>query len=134
MAYRTINVPANSNVPAPPPQTWSNMKIHSSGHFHISGCAAAGPSMYEQARAVFGQFRALVEEAGGCMNDIMTMQIFCTNLDENTEIWRARREFFSGDFPCSTLIEVSRVGSPQSRPPMTIEINCSGYLNGSKAD
>ena len=47
------------------------------------------------------------------MNDIMSITVYVTNLDENTEVWRARREFFTGDFPCSTLIEVKRVGSPR---------------------
>jgi 2-iminobutanoate/2-iminopropanoate deaminase len=28
------------------------------------------------------------------------------NLKNNTEVWRARREFFSDDFPAATLVEV----------------------------
>ena len=28
------------------------------------------------------------------------------------EVWRARREFFTGDFPCSTLVEVSQLATP----------------------
>ena len=29
------------------------------------------------------------------MNDIMSITVYATNLDENTEVWRARREFFN---------------------------------------
>ncbi|NDB39541.1 MAG: hypothetical protein EB026_03805 [Betaproteobacteria bacterium] len=66
------------------------------------------------------------------MDDIMAMQIFVTNLSENTEVWRARREFFAGDFPTSTLIQVEQVGSPKVYPPPRIEINCSGYIGVSQ--
>ena len=134
MSYRVINVPAGSKVPEPPPQTWSNMKIHKGGHFHVAGMVAEGPTTYDQAKQIFADIQAMIEAAGGVMNDIMTMQIFVVNLDDNQEIWRARREFFSGDFPCSTLIQVMRVGSPKATPPMRVEINCSGYLGGSAAN
>lgn len=127
MAYRTYNP---KEVPTPPANTWSNIKVHENGHFYVAGIVAEGISMYEQAMSVFGSIQSLIEDAGGTMNDIMSLQIFVNNLDENTEVWRARREFFSGDFPCSTLIEVSRVGSPSVFPPMRIEINCSGYIGG----
>lgn len=129
MPYTVIHSP---QVPEAPPQTWSNMKVFN-GHFHIAGMVADGASTYEQATAIFGYIKALIEAAGGVMDDVMTMQIFVTHLDENQEIWRARQEYFSGDYPCSTLIEVKRVGSPTANPPGRVEINCSGYLGASKA-
>jgi enamine deaminase RidA (YjgF/YER057c/UK114 family) len=94
--------------------------------------AAPGDSMYDQAKSTFESIRRTIAAAGGCMDDIMSMQIFVTNLDENTEVWRARREFFTGDYPASTLIQAVRVGSPKAFPPMRIEINCSGYIGGSR--
>jgi len=129
MPYRVVNAP---DGPTPPPQTWSNMKVHDNGHFHISGLVGSGTTMYEQAKETFDKARRLVEAAGGVMDDIMTMQIFVTDLDANTEIWKARREFFSGDYPCSTLIEVSRVGNPRADPKMLVEINFSGYIGASR--
>lgn len=126
MPYQTVSSP---DTPAVPPKTWSNMKIHH-GHFHISGMAATGDTMYEQVKKTFGYIQSLIHAAGGKMDDIMSMQIFVTNLDENEELWRARREFFSGDFPCSTLVQVSRVGDPRAQPPMRVEINCTGYIGG----
>ncbi len=129
MSYQVITA---SDTPTPPPETWSNMKVHGNGHFHISGIAARGDGMYEQAKAVFSYIRRMLEAAGGGMDDIMTMQIFVTDLDQNTEVWRARREFFSGAYPCSTLIQVDRVGAPKGEPRMLVEINCSGYIGGSR--
>ncbi len=127
MVYKTVNSP---KVNLGPPQTWSNMKVHN-GHFHIAGIAAPGATMYDAAKSVFSQIQHLVKAAGGCMDDIMTMTIFVTNLDQNTEVWKARREFFTGDFPCSTLVQVDRVGKPEKDTPWPIEINCSGYVGGS---
>ncbi|MGE0736825.1 MAG: RidA family protein [Alphaproteobacteria bacterium] len=129
MPYRTVNAPG---TPTPPKDTWSQMKVHSNGHFYVSGMAAEGDSMYEQAKATFECIRKTIEHAGGCMDDIMSMQIFVINLDENKEVWRARREFFSGDYPASTLVQVTRVGDTRSFPPMRVEINCTGYINGSR--
>ena len=134
MAMKTIQSP---KVKAPAPQTWSNMKVYN-GHFHVAGMTAGGPDaphpgddMYTQAKITFQKIRDLVEAAGGKMDDVMTVTIFVTNLNENTEVWRARREFFSGDFPCSTLIEVKAVGSPKMSPPLKVEINASGYIGAS---
>jgi 2-iminobutanoate/2-iminopropanoate deaminase len=130
MPYKTFSP---SDAPSPPPQTWSNIKVHANGHFYVSGITGSGDSMYEQVKSTFSKIKLFIEAAGGVMDDIMSMQIFITNLDENTEVWRARREFFSGEFPCSTLVEVTRVGSPKVFPPPRVEINCSGYIGGSRA-
>ena len=134
MTYTTINVPEGSQVPAPPLKTWSNLKIHKNGHFYIAGMVADGPNTYEQTKQIFTDIQHLIKAAGGVMNDIMSMQIFVIDLDENHDIWRARQEFFSGDFPCSTLVQVSRVGHPKAQPPMRVEINCCGYVGGSETN
>jgi|SRR5690625_3079183 len=129
MVYKVYNP---KDVPTPPPNTWSNIKVHDNGHFHVAGIVAEGGSMYEQTKKIFTVIQSLIQEAGGTMDDIMSLQIFVNNLNENTEVWRARSEFFTGDYPCSTLIEVARVGSPDVYPPMRVEINCTGYIGGSR--
>ena len=121
MPYQTFSP---SGVAPPPPQTWSNIKVHSNGNFHVAGIVGGGDSMYEQARNTFDAIRKLIEAAGGVMDDIMTLQIFVTNLDENTEVWRARREFFTGDFPASTLVEVSALAAPE----ILVEIEAIAYI------
>jgi enamine deaminase RidA (YjgF/YER057c/UK114 family) len=131
LSMKTIRSP---KVAEAPPQTWSNMKV-ANGYFHIAGMTGSGPKgehpgddMYIQAKSIFQKFKDLLEAAGGKMNDIMSITVYVTNLDENTEVWRARREFFTGDFPCSTLIEVKRVGSPKASPPLKVEINATGVI------
>jgi enamine deaminase RidA (YjgF/YER057c/UK114 family) len=113
------------------------MKVYN-GLFHVAGMTAGGPDaphpgddMYTQARLTFQKIKDIIEAAGGKMDDVMTMTVFVTNLTENTEFWRARREFFTGDFPCSTLVQVTAVGSPKMSPPLKVEINVSGYIGAS---
>ena len=36
------------------------------------------------------------------------------NINQNIQVWRARREFFSGDFPVSTLVEVRSLATPET--------------------
>jgi enamine deaminase RidA (YjgF/YER057c/UK114 family) len=91
---KTIRSP---KVAEAPPQTWSNMKVVN-GYFHIAGMTGSGPKgehpgddMYIQAKSIFQKFEDLLEAAGGKMNDIMSITVYVTNLDENTEVWRARR-------------------------------------------
>ena len=131
MKMQTIRSP---NVKEPAPQTWSNCKVYQ-GHFYVAGMTAGGPdaphpgdSTYEQAKRSFQKIKDLVEAAGGRMDDVISITVFVTNLRENEDVWRARREFFSGDFPCSTLVEVKALGSPKMSPPLKVEINATGFI------
>src|SRR5215468_866845 len=96
------------NVADPPPQTWSNCLVVGN-QVYVAGMVArgsegavGGDSMYGQAQAIFAKIKHLMEAAGGTMNDIVKVVIFVTPLDE---VWKARREVFTGDFPVSTLVE-----------------------------
>ena len=59
------------------------------------------------------RIRHLVEAAGGTMNDVVKLGVFTTDISERMEISRARREFFTGDFPCATLVEVRALVDPK---------------------
>jgi enamine deaminase RidA (YjgF/YER057c/UK114 family) len=73
---------------------------------------ATGGGMYGQAVAVFTRIKHLVEAAGGTMSDVVKVMIFVTDIGQRQEIWKARREFFSGDFPPSTMVEVRALANP----------------------
>ncbi len=81
-------------------------------------------STYDQARQTFIKIRHLVKAAGGTMDDLVTLRLYLTDVDEKAEVGRARAEFFSGDFPCSTLVEVSRL----VEPGLTVEIEAQGII------
>jgi 2-iminobutanoate/2-iminopropanoate deaminase len=39
--------------------------------------------------------------------------IFVTDMKQGHEVWRARRQFYTGDFPASTMVEVRSLASPE---------------------
>ena len=106
-------------VPEPPPQTWSNCLVVGNQVF-VAGMVArdgdkvlGGDSMYEQAKAIFAKIKNLIEAAGGRMDDIVKVLIFVTDIKRREEVWKARREVFTGDFPVSTLVEVRALAAPE---------------------
>ncbi len=103
---------SSPEVPDPPPQTWSNCLVVGNQVF-VAGMTArhgneiiGGDSMYGQAKAVFTKIKSLIEAAGGRIDDVVKVNIFVTDIMRREEVWKARREVFSGDFPVSTLVEV----------------------------
>jgi enamine deaminase RidA (YjgF/YER057c/UK114 family) len=109
-------------VAEPPPGRWSNalrvgnMLFISGTVFRAAdGVTIQGRDEYEQAKIIFGKIRHLVEAAGGAMSDVVKMTIYVVNIKKNTEVWRARQEFFTGDFPCSTLVEVRNLATRPRR-------------------
>jgi enamine deaminase RidA (YjgF/YER057c/UK114 family) len=121
---------SSSHVPDPPPQTWSNCLVVGNQVF-IAGMTSrtgtevvGGASMYEQARAVFAKIKHLMEAAGGRMDDIVKVDIFVTDIARREEVWKARREVFTGDFPVSTLVEVKALAVPE----LLVEIEAIGIL------
>ena len=114
------------------PGLWSNA-IRAGDTLYISGqvarpfeggTAMVGTDEYEQARHIFSRIERIVKAAGGTMADLVKMTIYMVNIQKNTEVWRARRDFFSGDFPASTLVEVSSL----AKPDVLVEIESVAYL------
>lgn len=120
-------------VPEPPPGRWSNCKIVGD-HVFIAGLVAQDPGEpvpageYAQAKRIFEQIKALMEAAGGAMSDVARVRIFVTDIKNREEVWKARAEFFTGDFPTSTLVEVSALANPS----LLVEIDAEGYIGSSK--
>ncbi len=125
----------SSHVQEPKPQLWSNC-LRTGDLAFVSGMTARGDDgesiigadEYEQSKVVFGKIRHMVEAAGGRMDDVVKMTIFVTNIRRNTEVWRARREFFSGDFPACSLVEVSALAKPE----ILVEIEAIARLGCSR--
>src|SRR5262252_3515376 len=132
MPRKRVAVP---NVAEAGPGLWSN-GIRAGDFLFISGQVArpfeggktlVGTNEYEQAKQIFSRIQRICEAAGGGMEDIVKMTIFLVNIKNNTEVWRARREFFSGDFPASTLVEVRSLAGPET----LVEIETVAYLGTS---
>jgi enamine deaminase RidA (YjgF/YER057c/UK114 family) len=119
------------HVKEPAPGTWSNCRVYGNQVFIAGMTAGDGQggilgdgSTYSQAREVFTKIKHLIETAGGTMNDIIRVDIYVTDIKQREEVWRARKEFFTGDFPASTLVEVRALATPQ----LVVEVNAIGFL------
>lgn len=106
------------HVNEPPEGTWSNCLVIGD-HIHVAGLTAGGMSddldsvgVYEQAKEIFTRIKHLIDTAGSQMDDIVRVQIYVTDIRVREEVWKARREFFTGNFPVSTLVEVSQLAAP----------------------
>jgi len=108
---------SHPEVGEPPAQTWSNCLVVGDQIF-IAGLVSR-PSEYpeavdeyHQASTILLKMQKLLHSADAHIDDVVKVVIYVTDIKRREEIWRARREYFSGDFPVSTLIEVSALADP----------------------
>lgn len=121
---------SSQHVAEPAPGTWSNCLLVN-GVAHVAGMIARGNDgrilagdEYEQARVIFSKIRNLVEAAGGTMADVVKVTIFVTDITQREKVWRARREFFTGAFPASTLVQVAALAEPTAK----VEIEAIAHI------
>ena len=107
-------------VKEPAPKLWSNC-IVCDGIAYFAGLTSRnadgvtidGKDEYEQSKIIFQKHKALIEAAGGKMADFTKLTIFVTRIENNKQVWEARSEFFSGNFPACSLVEVSKLATPK---------------------
>jgi enamine deaminase RidA (YjgF/YER057c/UK114 family) len=117
-------------VNEPQPGTWSNCLVVG-GIAYVAGMTASGGDLgdeYTQSKAIFAKIKHLIEAAGGTMTDIVTVTIFVTDISQREKVWQARREFFAGNFPCSTLVQVAALANPS----LKVEINAIAHIGASQ--
>ena len=73
---------------------------------------------YIQAKTCFEKIRHLLEAAGASMDNIAKLTIFVTRIERSAGVRKARAEFFTGEFPASSMVEISCLG----RPELLVEI------------
>jgi len=124
----------SKDVPEPAAGTWSNCRVYGNQFFVAGMTAGDGKggvlgdgSMYSQAKEAFTKIKHMIEAAGGTMNDIIRLDIYVTDITQREGVWTARKEFFTGDFPASTLVEVRALATPQQH----VEITATGFVGGS---
>ena len=65
-----------------------------------------------QTRQVCQNLKAAVEEAGGTLDDICRVDVYVRNMEHFSVIHKVRQEFFKAPLPASTMVEVSKMVSP----------------------
>jgi enamine deaminase RidA (YjgF/YER057c/UK114 family) len=109
---------------------FSNARVHGD-HFFLSGMHAGAPEgpvggddTYAQAAETFRRVRELTEACGARVDDILVLRVYLTDINDKGAVGKARAEVFSGDFPCSTLVEVAALVDPG----LKVEIEAQGII------
>src|SRR5688572_21948465 len=108
--------------------------VESGGHFSqaiaveargrlvfISGMTARRPDgtiagigdIEEQTRQVCENIKSAVEAAGGTLDDVCRVDVYLRSIGDSERVNKVRREFFRPPAPASTLVEVSKLASPE---------------------
>ena len=66
-----------------------------------------------QTETVLESVKAVVEEAGGGMEDIVRVTVFITDMALYEEIHEVRRRYFEEPSPASSMVEVSALIDPR---------------------
>ena len=89
------------------------------------GTIAGVGDIEAQTRQVCENIKNAVEAAGGTMDDICRVDVYVRNIEHFDKIHKVRREYFKAPPPASTMVEVTKMVSPD----YLIEINAIAVLN-----
>jgi 2-iminobutanoate/2-iminopropanoate deaminase len=83
------------------------------------GSIAGIGDITEQTRQVCENVKAAVEAAGGSMDHICRVDVYVRNMEHFDAIHKVRAQYFKPPLPASTMVEVTKMTSPD----YLIEIN-----------
>jgi 2-iminobutanoate/2-iminopropanoate deaminase len=79
---------------------------------------------YEQSVAAFQNMRELVEAAGARMDDVVKINVYLTDIRHRPAFLKARRRFFTGNFPAAVVIGNVTLANPE----LLVEIDAWAFI------
>jgi len=77
-----------------------------------------------QTQQVCENIKAAMEAAGGTLDDVCRVDVYVRNMEHFEAIHEVRRQYFKPPLPASTMVEVTKMASPE----YLIEINAIAVI------
>jgi len=90
-----------------------------------SGNVVGKNDPYLQTKSILQKIEKVLIQAGASMNDVVRTRMFVTDISRWEEYGKAHNEFFHDIKPCTSMIEISRLISPE----YLVEIEATAIIN-----